>query len=93
MDKTLDLNQLSTIFIFTLSLVSRPSLLLSVIIKLVSSANRIVIADSSVAAGRSLMCSENNNSPSTEPCGTPRRILDHLDSTLQFYSHIIARRH
>jgi hypothetical protein len=48
MDNRLDLNQLS------LSLVSRQSLLLSVTIKLVSSANRIVIADSSVSAGRSL---------------------------------------
>jgi hypothetical protein len=52
MDNRLDLNQLSTILILTLSFVSKMSRLLSVTIKLESSAKRISIADSSVAKGK-----------------------------------------
>jgi hypothetical protein len=78
-----DLNQLSTVLIFTLSLVSKLSGLLTVTIKLVSSAKRIGIADSSMAKGRSLIYSKNNNDPCVEPCGMPCRILNQLDSMLQ----------
>jgi hypothetical protein len=70
-DNTFDLNHLSTIMRLALSLFSKISGLLSMTIRLVSSAKRIDKAESAVAWGRSLMYNKNNRGPKTEPCGTP----------------------
>jgi hypothetical protein len=52
---------------------------LSVITKLVSSANKIGLDDLFMADGKSFIYSKNNRGPKTEPCGTPCLILDQFD--------------
>jgi hypothetical protein len=50
---------------------------------LVSSANKMGRALCSMALGKSLMYTRNNNGPKIEPCGTPCFILVHFETVFE----------